>query len=1038
MPFLAPVKQIRNYNLVIEDPDPTKRRIFIENLSYNVDDLSGRFGEEFQFSYNTGQYSYSGDGANFYDWPIIYTEGRYGNSWADSRQAWPAGIGKWDPWLLSLDYRIIPKRIYYDKRNNRVYVFYPRDITGDNMRQDVRISYDITEPVGMRITTQNDWMFVLYQRDDGALIGFNRENNATYVSLFDIQYAETDQSPASIEINNLMGGTNSVLFFIGSDRTNSRGYFLYYNCSTHNYAIWEQGNPSSTNEHAAISGIGGDSILYDVGTGGYSNICYQFPSNIINEVSDIWIFYSSHWDSGGILAPKVIRWDKDSMVFTSKDCTMNYPGTDTYSDYGAPPTNNNFSAAGSNTWWIKPHVFRDPISQVRYITFLTIEKSIQYYYNERWYTSQQQRNWITYTIDASDNSNLTYHSHVEWTNTWEFPRSWVPINERGDEILVMLNGRTVLMKWNDSTGWQTVNTQSVDARAYGIDSTGRIYLATRALAGSRRTGGTADTWLGGQGYNALYTFDRNTPYNIKTKLVQGDGDTKEIKFEVDSTTYVTYGDEGIFPIIRRGYTYRIDVSTVPSSHPLAIRYSDGDSSPVIGAPQGNSVNGAYGEHFYFTVPYDAPNSYVYQCVNHSYMIGTLEVADAPKNENTIEVLNTGFDYQIKGYTGSFPTIKLRRGVTYYFDLGDVKHSHPFSIRYNLNDTTTVEGVSVTTNANKGNYGTGITFTVPYDAPDVLRYVCAVHVAAMAGIIRIVDSEMEIYADNVKDFGMTNDTPIYKFFNQQHPFVTDHPLYYNWSFDGTDRVWTSNHDDFNFRLGDFTVEFWIWSNVAWSSQTNLIGVVGQKMGDNPYQGWQIYKNNTQSTKMAVRYAGNNDFYSTDDVDTTVWNHWALVRENGTMYWYKNGVQCGSVDASTNEIYDTTADFLIGMSQTWSVYLNGKISNLRICKGLAVYTGNFAVPQGPLNSYQSSSTNISAIDGECVLLTCQNNDLIDNSGYKSIDLRIESSSSDTSFVDESGTVYQNSVDITTQTQKSSKIKVRRTNGDSLANIKISTIT
>lgn len=1035
MPLISYVRQLRNYHWIIEDPDPEKNRIFIENQSYNVDDLSGRMGEDFYFTYTNGTYTWSGDSANWYDWPVVITNGKYGNSWADSRQAWPAGAGKWDPWILSLDYNIVPKRIWYNQKDNLVYMFYPRDITTDNMRQDVRISKDLTEPIAMCITTQNDWIYVLYQRDDGTLVGFNRENNINYVAVMDFQYAETDQTPASIEIANVLGTTNIINFFIGTDENKTKGYFLYYNCGTHDYEIHEQGDFSNNNGNVGFAGRGGDGLLLSIGTGGFANICYQFPSNISRLFGDIWIFYSSHWDASGILSPKLIRWDKSSMVFTVKECSMVYPGTTAYSDYGAPPTSNNFTANTASNWWMKPHLFTVPGTLRNFITFCTIEKCIQYYYSERWNASQQQRNWITYEINDADPSILTYHSHIEWPNTWEFPRSWVPVNDSGDQILVMLNGRTVLYQWDVTNGWTATNTQSIDARAYGIDSTGRIYLVTRALAGSRRTGGTADAWLGGYGYNATYTFDKNTPYNVRSRLVQGDGDTKSLKFEVDSTTYVIAGEEGIFPVVRRGNTYKIDVSSIDSSHPLAIRYSDGDTTQVYGAPPNNAATGAYQTTFDLYIPYDAPNTLVYQCVNHSYMIGTLNVVDAPPNENVIKILNPGFDYQVVGYQGSYPTIVLRRGVKYVFDLSDVLSSHKFAIRYSFDNTTPVKGVK-STNALEGDSSSYLNFNVPYDAPNDMVYQCVFHGAIMRGRIRIMDAEIEVSVDNKKDFGITTDTAIHKFFTPEHPFQIDNPKYYSWNFDRTDRLWTSNHDDFNFRLDDFTVEFWLWSRGAWSSQSNTLGVVGQKMGDNPYQGWQIYRNSAQTLKMAVRYAGNTDFYSTEDVAANTWAHWALVRHNGTMYWYKDGIQCGSVDASTSNIYDTTADFHIAYSQTWGQYFDGLLSNLRICKGLAVYTGNFSVPTEPLKSFQSADTNISAITDQCVLLTCQNNDLMDNSGFKSINLRASSDDQDVQFIQQDLT-ESSTLDFTTDSSGPSKIKFTRSAGDDIANIKISAV-
>ena len=58
--------------------------------------------------------------------------------------------------------------------------------------------------------------------------------------------------------------------------------------------------------------------------------------------------------------------------------------------------------------------------------------------------------------------------------------------------------------------------------------------------------------------------------------------------------------------------------------------------------------------------------------------------------------------------------------------------------------------------------------------------------------------------------------------------------------------------------------------------------------------------------------------------------------------------------------------------------GYISNLRIVKGTAVYTGNFTVPTNILRTVQSASTNIVALTGtETSLLTLQNATIVDNS-------------------------------------------------------------
>jgi len=71
--------------------------------------------------------------------------------------------------------------------------------------------------------------------------------------------------------------------------------------------------------------------------------------------------------------------------------------------------------------------------------------------------------------------------------------------------------------------------------------------------------------------------------------------------------------------LHRGFTYIFENST-GGSHPFAIRTSSGGSgyttSFLSGSQTGTQI---------FTVPFDAPNTLVYQCTHHSGMVGTLNI-----------------------------------------------------------------------------------------------------------------------------------------------------------------------------------------------------------------------------------------------------------------------------------------------------------------------------------------------------------------------------------------------------------------------------
>ncbi len=101
-----------------------------------------------------------------------------------------------------------------------------------------------------------------------------------------------------------------------------------------------------------------------------------------------------------------------------------------------------------------------------------------------------------------------------------------------------------------------------------------------------------------------------------------------------------------------------------------------------------------------------------------------------------------------------------------------------------------------------------------------------------------------------------------------------------------------------------------------------------------------------------------------ISAGVWYHVAYTRASGTHRLFVNGAQVAT--SSTSRDY-TNDDIFIGRAPYGGEWFDGQISNVRIVKGTAVYTSNFAL----------GTSNLTAVTNT-KLLTCQSTTIVDNSG------------------------------------------------------------
>lgn len=221
---------------------------------------------------------------------------------------------------------------------------------------------------------------------------------------------------------------------------------------------------------------------------------------------------------------------------------------------------------------------------------------------------------------------------------------------------------------------------------------------------------------------------------------------------------------------------------------------------------------------------------------------------------------------------------------------------------------------------------------------------------------------------------------------------------------TDYLRLASSTLWNFGTGDFTVEFNVYaiSSATASTETYypFLGTDGSFTAGSLYN-WLIqYVNQGGLNKLRfARKTTTTGGASDVNIDSNVftlplnqWSHFAIVRASGVIYFYLNGVSIGSGaysgDISSTQGLVINASFGGATAQSVSWVPNGYTTNLRIVKGLAVYSGtstgaaNFVVPTGPLSATQSANpfggSNTAAINAsQTVLLTGMTNGaIIDN--------------------------------------------------------------
>ena len=175
----------------------------------------------------------------------------------------------------------------------------------------------------------------------------------------------------------------------------------------------------------------------------------------------------------------------------------------------------------------------------------------------------------------------------------------------------------------------------------------------------------------------------------------------------------------------------------------------------------------------------------------------------------------------------------------------------------------------------------------------------------------------------------------------------------------------NNSDFSFGTGDYTVECFVLFTGNDSTSGGIFQTANSGTdGSSPAMALRDTTGLTIYTSSGQKITGDNGTFALG-----VWYHLAFVRASSVVKVYKDGSLVTWNDGTTS-VADTTnitnTGFAVGRYYSNSYTLDGYISNFRVVKGMAVYTGAFSKPTTPLTDITNT-----------VLLTCRNNRFMDAS-------------------------------------------------------------
>lgn len=184
-------------------------------------------------------------------------------------------------------------------------------------------------------------------------------------------------------------------------------------------------------------------------------------------------------------------------------------------------------------------------------------------------------------------------------------------------------------------------------------------------------------------------------------------------------------------------------------------------------------------------------------------------------------------------------------------------------------------------------------------------------------------------------------------------VTAQYKYYGSSLylDGSsDYLQYSDSADWNFGSGDFTIEGWFRIETLITVNSTYMSLVTQRASSTSNYAFTVeYGKNSSGTVLLQVGVSTSGSGATSTAAISPWSpsagqwyHFAAVRNSSTLKLYLDGTEAASA-AVSGTLYDSSATLKIGSyNTTAAAFFKGWLQDIRITKGVALYTAGFTPP------------------------------------------------------------------------------------------------